>query len=222
MKIAVLTANLGNFDNPILPVKQDLFNGVDEVVYHRFTDDTFPPITGLSPRLQYRIPKLFGWELFPMYDIYLWIDGSMSLPNSKSIIWFVEHLGKADIAFFKHPWRKTMQEEVDHIEEYLQEGNEYITSRYKNGLHKEQYAVALSDDSFIDDKLFASTTFIYRNNKRVHEALKVWWFYQSRYYTCDQVNLMYALHKVSNGLYVNVINEHIFKNQYIKLVSNHK
>src|ERR1035437_88783 len=100
MRIAILSANLGGFDTtPQEPVKQDL-----AVTFHRFTDKDFPPIIGLSSRFQYRIPKMFGWQMFPGYDIYIWLDSSMSLQRSDSVQWLLDQLGNADMAFFKHPW----------------------------------------------------------------------------------------------------------------------
>jgi hypothetical protein len=219
MKIAVLTANLGGFDNVIQSVAQTLPIGIEATAF-QFNDANFPPITGLTNRLQYRIPKLFGWEMFPGYDIYIWLDGSMSLQHPESVMWFLQQLGDSDMAFFKHPWRKTIRDEVDHIEEKLQQGNTYITSRYKNGLHKEQLALILDDTKYKDDHLFASTAFIYRNTERVKETLQVWWFYQSRYFTCDQVVLPYVLH--NSKLKINTINQNIFKSEYITLASKHK
>jgi len=130
MKILILTANLGDFDKVIESVPQKI-NGIDPS-FHTVTDKEFPQITGLSSRLQYRIPKMFAWQMYPGYDMYLWYDASMSFQNQDSVRWFIEQLGSAEIAFFKHPWRATIKEEVDHIEEKLQEGNQYITSRYKN------------------------------------------------------------------------------------------
>lgn len=219
MKVAVLTANLGNFDESVNSVEQIVPNGV-EVTFHKFTDSNFPPITGLTPRLQYRIPKLFGWEMFPGYDVYIWYDSSMSLQNYQSVGWFLHQLGNKDMAVFSHPWRKTIKEEVDHIEEKLREDNKYIVSRYKNGLHKEQYKEIMQSGNYVDDSLYTSTAFIYRNTEKVQNALKLWWLHQSRYFTCDQVCLPYVL-KVS-GLDINVIQENQFKCAYISLVSHHK
>lgn len=220
MKIAILTANLGNFDTPVDPVPQDLPKGVDEITFHRFTDSNFSPVTGLTPRLQYRIPKLFGWQMFPGYDVYLWIDGSMSLAHPDSVKWFLEKLGNNDIGLFKHPWRNSIKEEADHIEEKLQQGKRYITSRYKNGLHKEQLAECLSDPDFKDTILYTSTAFLYRNNKKVQGAMKLWWYYQSRYFTCDQIVLPYVVFK--NNLKVGVINEDQYHIPYLTIVSKHK
>jgi len=220
MKIAILTANLGNFDKPVDPVKQILPKGVEKIKFHRFTDENFAPITGLSPRFQYRIPKLFGWQMHPGYDIYIWLDGSFSMLTPESVGWFLKQLKGADAAFFKHPDRNTIKEESDFIQKKLKEGNRYITPRYKNGLHREQIAECVSDTKFKDTVVFTSTAFIYKNNKKVQDMMKLWWYYQSRYFTCDQIALPYAIFK--SKLKVNMINENQYKIPYMTLVSNHR
>jgi hypothetical protein len=219
MKIAILSANLGNFDIPIDPVKQTITEEA-EVVFHRWTDSNFPPITGLTPRFQYRIPKMFGWQMLPSFDSYLWFDGSMSLQRPDCLEWFLKQLGSNDIAFLKHPERTTIKQEVDFIEEKLRIGNKYLSNRYKNGLHKECYDEIIKDKKFKDDKLYASTAFIYRNNKRVQEMFKDWWWWQSRFYSCDQIPLPYVLWK--NGLKVKMIDEELFDCKYLNLVNKHK
>lgn len=211
-KVCILTANLGNFDTPVDPVAQ-----THPSIFYRFTDENFPPITGLTPRLQYRLPKLFGWEMFPGYDYYIWLDGTFGFTRPDCVVWFLEQLGDADIALFKHPWRKTIKEEVDHIEEHLQLGKPYITARYKNGLHKE-FLAKIQEDDFPDKLLYTSTAFIYRNNEVVQHAMRAWWFCQSRYFTCDQVHLPYVV----QDLKVKMIDENQYKIPYLSLVSEHK
>lgn len=212
-KTIILTANLGNFDTPVDPVKQNT-----PASFCRFNDENFPPIAGLTPRLQYRIPKMFGWQMVPGYDVYIWLDGSFSFTREDSVEWFLEQLGDADMALFKHPWRKTIKEETDHIEEYLKKEDKYITPRYKNGLHKEQYADILLDKDYVDDHLFTSTAFIYRDSERVRDALRMWWLHTSRYFTVDQIALPY----VTRDLTVNMILENQYKIPYLELVSKHK
>lgn len=216
MKIAILTAILGNFDKPVDPVKQDTEH---EVVFHRFTDEDFPPITGLTPRLQYRIPKLFGWEMFPGHDIYVWLDGACSFKRPDCLEWYLDQLGDNEIALFRHPVRGTAKKETDHIEEKLQAKHPYMMPRYANGLHKEMYEVCLADPDFVDKDLYASTMFVYRNTPRVQAMMKDWWYYQSRYYTCDQVSLMYVLQK--HRIKVKKIDEPMYKIGYLSLVSKH-
>lgn len=216
MRIAILTANLGNFDTPVDPIEQ---NTSHEVAFHRFTDDDFPPVTGLTPRLQYRIPKLFGWQMYPGYDAYIWLDGSMTFGRPDSLEWFVFQLGEADCAFFKHPVRKTIRHEVRHINEKLLY-HPYIITRYKNGLHNENLKEAMSDFTFKDRNLYASTVFMYRNTENVQDFMWKWWAYQSRYYSCDQVALPYAIHK--SNIKVNKIMEDQYKTPFLQMASYHK
>ena len=219
MRIAVLTANLGKFDADVLNIKQKLPENV-EMMFYRYTDQNFPPITGLTPRLQYRIPKMFGWQMMPGYDYYLWLDGSMSLQDKMSVDWFIKKAKTVEMVVFKHPWRKTLKEETDFIEAKLKEGNKYITSRYLNGLHKEQYNDIMEDKTYVDDKLYASTVFMYQNTERVREMMKLWWIHTTRYFTVDQIALPYAIRK--SGVSVYEIEDSPFKCKYVSVTSKHK
>lgn len=222
--VAILQAVLNNFDTPVDPVVQDGIKDT-EVVFHRFTDENFPPITGLTPRFQYRIPKLFGWQMYPDADVYIWLDGTASFKRRDCVQWYLDQLGDNDMAFFAHPNRSTIKEEVDHIETYMtkeagtKRGQNYLIDRYKNGLHKEQYEDILLDEDFVDNKLYASTVFVYRDSEQVRDAMRLWWLHQSRYYTCDQVVLPYVLWK--SGLRVKTFDEPIWKTGYMSRVSHH-
>lgn len=219
MKVAILTAILGGqFDKPVDPVQQNLPEDV-ELTFHRFTDENFPPVTGLTPRLQYRIPKLFGWDMFPGHDIYIWLDGAVTLLRGDCVKWYLEQLGDNDLVLFRHPWRGTIKDEAEHIEKKLQENNRYITPRYKNGLHKEQLAEIQKDPNYKDDVLYASTAFVYRDTPEVRAMLKDWWYYQSRYYTCDQLALPYVVKK--HNLKVTMIKDSLFKIGHLSLISHH-
>lgn len=210
-KLAVLTCILGGFDKPVDPAPQDM-----EIFFHRFTDEDFPPIAAWDPRLQYRIPKTHGWEMMPNHDLYIWLDGAVTLTQDDSASWYHQHLGDGDIAFFAHPNRKWIVDEVKHIDDHLKANKPYITARYKNGLHWEQFA---HYDNILAP-LYASPAFIYRNTPKVQAALKDWWYYGSRYYTCDQVNLTYALQK--HKLDVRTLPGTVFKSPHARLISKHK
>lgn len=210
--IAVLSANLGNFDTPVDPPEQTI--GFD---FHRYTDEDFAPITGLTPRLQYRIPKTHGWQMKPGYKKYLWLDGSMTLAREDSLKFFADRC--EDMVVFRHPdGRNTIREEVEHIEQHLIKGKPYITSRYKNGLHKEQWWQILQDD-YVDENLYASTVFMYRNTPKVQEFMKEWLYTSVRYFTCDQIALPYLIHK--HKLNVNVIEANQYKFEHLKRASHH-
>lgn len=187
MNIAVLSANLGNFDQPLEHMPQSV-----EAFYHTFTDEDFPPITGFNGRTQYRIPKTHGWQMVPGYKHYLWLDGSITMQSPDSLKWYLEQLGEADIAFFAHPSRTTIEQEVEHIEAHLAADKPYITSRYKGGLHR-QFLDKIQAEGYPDDSLYASTAFIYHDTEKVRAALADWWYAGTRYLTCDQVQLPYIL-----------------------------
>jgi len=218
IKVALLSANLGGFDVNIENIKQNLPEGV-EMTFHRWNDENFPPIAGLTPRMQYRIPKLHGWEMFPGYDFYLWMDGSVHIINPYTISWFLEIMENKDFAIFKHPHRHTIDEEVRYIEWKLSERNMYLSRRYQNGLHREQLELIKKDLSYKDDVLYASTVFMYRNTPKVQEMMKDWWYYQSRFWTCDQVQLPYVLFKHDISVYR--IDKNVFDNEYITTGERH-
>lgn len=220
MNIAILTANLGSFDTPVDPVPQLYPEGVEVIKFKRWTDENYPPIAGLTPRLQYRIPKMFGWEMFPDFDVYIWLDGSFSMLDRGSVKWLYEQLGDSDVAFFKHPQRNSMLDEAYYIRRKLNEGNKYMVPRYQNGLHIKQVAECYADSGFEDNVLYTSTAFIYRNNKRVQDMFKIWWYYQSKYFTCDQVSQPYAVYK--SRVKVSLIEKNQYKIPYLSLVSRHK
>jgi hypothetical protein len=200
-KVAVVTANLGGFD----PIHEYVKQSVDYDFY-RFTDENFPPRSrAMTPRMQARIIKCFAWQMIPDYDYYIWVDGSCSLWNEDSVKWFLEQLGDADAAFFKHPDRSTIQQEADFLKKCLAKGSRYIISRYEGELIDEQMAEIKRDTDYRDNILLASTAFVYRNSPMMHFTMKEWWYHISRYHIIDQLALPYVL--FNTECYFNVINE---------------
>lgn len=183
-KVLVVSANLGGFEQPLKHVKQSV-----DCDYYTYTDKNFPPrINSMTPRLQARIPKMTAWQMKPGYDFYLWIDSSYVFSDKDAVKYFLDGLGKSDIAVVKHPNRKTIQEEADYIQERLDKECKYITPRYKNERLKDQMAVV---DPEAD--LYASTFFIYKNDTPAHDALTIWWLHTSLYHSIDQLSLPAAI-----------------------------
>lgn len=208
MRILVYTANLGSFDDPQVNAEQDI-----EFDYRQVTDREFPPrFNAMTPRLQARLVKMFGWQMFPGYDIYLWVDSSCRLARKDSLKWFVEALGDGDIAVFKHPTRNTIQEEADYLRERLElertgKKQKYVLPRYDN----EDIDGALSEVD-PEARLYASTAFIYRNSSRTQTALKEWWYQTSRYHLIDQLGFSYAI----EDLMTTVINKDYMRCAYLE------
>ena len=207
MRIAIITANLGNFDLRVDPVEQSM-----PADFFRFTDDNFPPRKGaMTSRLQARICKTFGWQMVPGYDVYIWIDGGISLKHPDSVKWLVEQCS-GDIAVFKHPNRNTVKDEAKYLKERLAMGCDYIVPRYENELIDEQLE-AIKD--LPDEHLFASGILVYKNNDKIHEMMKEWWFHISRYHLVDQLALPYSILKT--GCEFTVIPNHYGRTPYLTL-----
>lgn len=210
MKILVLSANLGGFEQKIVEnvpqsVKIDQF---------RFTDENFPPrFNSMAPRLQARIPKMWSWKMVPGYNYYIWVDGSCNLSHPDSVKWFLDQCKYTDLAVFKHPNRNSIQEEADYLKQRLAIKCPYITPRYENEMIDEQLAVIKEDKEYVDNKLYASTAFIYKNSGRVHGLLSHWWTHTSLYHSIDQLSFPYVIWKSKCS--VKVIPESYLKTPYL-------
>lgn len=201
MKIAVLTANTGSFDKEYKPVEQSI-----PVDFYKFNDSNFPPRSkAMTPRLQARIPKMFGWQMAPGYDAYIWYDSSLAVTSKDMASWFLEQLGDADAVFLKHPDRNTVREEAAFIKENVAANHYYLAPRYAGELVDEQMKELSEFNGYEDNLLIASTTFMYRNTIRVHDLMKEWWHHTSRYHIVDQLGLPYSIFK--SGCKVNIIDD---------------
>jgi hypothetical protein len=217
MKLCVMSANLGEFEKDVSHEVQELPDGIEEIRYRTFTDaDYLPRKNSMTPRLQARIVKTHMWQFEPGFDYYLWIDSSCSLSREGSVKWFMEQLGAADIAVFKHPHRNTIQEEADYLKERLKlesEGKKrkYILPRYENEDIDGQLKVVDPQQ-----ELYASTAFIINNGHYIKSAMEDWWYNISRYHSIDQLSLPHVL--TNTGVKIKVIQENYLKCQYIKAV----
>lgn len=198
MKVAVLSANLGAYDPQVDWVPQVVPAGVT-VDVHRFTDQNFQSRSlAMTSRLQCAIPKMFGWQLVPGADRYLWIDASRGLLRSDTVAWFLERAGDAEMLVFLHPERKTIREEHAFMKARMARPREtYLNSRYAGEWLDDQLA-AVTPAWHVDDRLYASTAFMYRPTLAVQHMMQDWFFHKARYLLHDQLALPYVLreHKV--------------------------
>ncbi len=210
--VAIISANLGNFDPPGFWTHQ---KGATMI---QFTDNNFAPRSqSMTPRLQARIPKMFGWQMVPGYDVYIWCDASFAMQRTDSTSWLLDQLRGCDLAFFRHPDRRTIQQEYEFIKRKVEEGNKYLSVRYKDELIEDQMA-AIAGQGYVDDTLYASCAFVYRNCLQVQACLKEWWYHTSRYHSVDQLALPFVVR--NSGCAVSVINENIYKIPYLTYIRN--
>jgi hypothetical protein len=210
MRVAVISANCGNFDPPPQHVAQTQLCD-----FHHFTDENYPRRTcAMSARMQARIPKLFGWSMVKgLYDYYLWVDASLALSNTESVTWFIQQLGTHEMAFFRHPDRKSQREEWDFIKSKIAAGNSYLTPRYAGEDGDGALAEIERDPGYEDTLLIATSAFIYRATPKVQELMKEWWYWVSRWHVVDQLGLPYELY--CHEIDYTIIEEHYMSNPWL-------
>lgn len=211
MKIIILSANFKNFDKETEWEAQG-----ENVIGYKISEETFPlRVNALTPRMQAKIVKCFGWQLFPGYDVYVWVDASFKM-FSGATEWLLRALADKDAAFFRHPSRKTIAEEYEFMKKNA--NKRYIRYRYTYELLEEQYNIIAEDRTYEDTLLLCGGIFIYRNNEVMRNALKEWWYHITRYHLNDQLSLPYVLLK--SGCKFNIIEDDIYKLALIPFMRN--
>lgn len=203
MKVAVLSTSLGGFDEPVKHTNQ-----LVKADYFNFTDDNFPPRDkSMTPRLQAKIPKMFGWQLKPGYDAYLWLDGNLALAHAESIQYFLDALEDHDVVVLKHPERNSLHWEYRYNWRGLNSNapSNYLTKRYAGELLDEQYSAITADGDYTDDRLVTGGVFMYRNTPQVRSMLKEWFYNVCRYTVMDQLAFTYVLR--TSGLKLNILRD---------------
>lgn len=186
MRVAILSAQLYP---EVTWVPQEI-PGFETVVW-RSTDTTFPPrLRAMSPRMQARLPKCFGWEMVPGCDIYVWLDASFAIPSPHSVRWLID--GLDDFVCFRHPVRNSIRDEAEYLA--ARAHTSYISRRY-DGERLEAQLSILTDEGYVDDRLYAGGIFAYRDSAVMRAAMTDWWLNQSKYHLNDQLSLPYVLWK---------------------------
>lgn len=192
MRVALLSANLGGFDSPVEYATQLLDDGV-EMTIHRVTDKEFPRrIHAMTARMQMGAVKRFCWEWVPDHDVYIWLDASVTLTKPHSVMWFLRILGQADLALLPHPQRRTIHEEAEFLRAKIADRDPYLTSRYEFERLDAQLA-AIDVPGFRDQKLYATTTFAFRDSPKVRGMFKEWWYHVSKYHALDQLSFPFVV-----------------------------
>ena len=194
----ILTTSLGEIDR--------IAQCVPQSVPHDFYQYNEPPrFNAMTPRLQAKIPKCFGWQLKPNYDVYVWLDGNLRLSHPDSLKYLLKQLEGHDVVVLKHKDRDTIYWEYRYNWRGLHNNkpSRYLQMRYL-GEHLDEQHDAIKKE--IDTKakgLYQGGVFAYRNTPKVQEMLKEWWYDISRYLIMDQLSWTYVLK--TSGLKVNVL-----------------
>ena len=214
LSACMISANLGNYD-PDVPWPAQIVPPGVTLEIRRLTDANFPPRPkAMTSRLQVGIPKMFGWQMFPGHDVYIWIDASRGvIPETLS--WFLDkldHWHAAEMVVFKHPHRDTVREEYEFVKAKLAKGSKYLTGRYKDEWLDEQFAAVSGKEL----PLYASTAFAYRPTPKVQAALTAWWYHKTRYLLHDQLAFPHVLWQA--GVVRGVLLADVYRCKYLPFV----
>jgi hypothetical protein len=193
---AVVTASLGDFDRPLAHEPQS-------VKYDLHEYNAPPRKNSMTPRLQAKIPKCFAWQIYPGYDVYVWLDGNLRLKHPNSLKYLLEQLEGHDVVVLQHPDRDTIYWEYRYNLRAVTNNapSRYMLKRYE-GEHLQEQFDALDIDTK-EKGLYNGGIIVYRNTPKVQEMLKDWWYHITRYLVMDQLSWAYVLKK--SGLKINVL-----------------
>ena len=222
MRICISTANFGQIDHDDRAHQVQSVPAGWTVDYRIFDERVMPARTqAMHPRLQAKIPRCLGHELSPGYDYYVWIDGSIVLTHSLSLLWLVSHCESHDIALLCHPHRSSISSELAYCQSLMASGDARALARYANEPMEEQVRCYLADPTFRDEWLFATGVFAYSRGliDGPRGSLMSDWFYHcARHSVQDQLSLPYLLHR--HGVVFRAIDMDIFNNPYFRYVGH--
>lgn len=211
-RVLVLSAKMGsNSHNKMVPQI-----GVD-AKHIRLNDLNYPTrAKSMHPRLVGKVPKMLGWELYPDYDYYVWVDGSFDIVNPNMVSSFLTLIQDKDLLLYSHPSRSCIWDEYEFCSVSMKSGNQYLLDRYEHENMETQYDLYLSNEDFVDDKLFAAGVFMYSKKlveNKEHNVMKEWFYHNCLYSVQDQLSLPYLLWKFNVSY--NVIKEDIYLSKLI-------
>lgn len=208
MRVLVISARIGNVCNKNIPTQE----GHDVKFVCLDSTNFATREKSMSPRMVSKIPKMLAWELYPGYDMYIWMDSNFKFSSPKFVNWFIKKMGDKDALFFKHPHgRTTIKSEADFLINQQNKGDRYIIDRCSGEDIENQINTYLKDENFVDNKLMACGIFAYKStvveNKNCN-LMKEWYYNVCRWNVRDQVSLPYALSKFN--ITYELINDNIY------------
>lgn len=203
MRIAVITANIGDIDGDFNVIEQTVNNNIT-LKYFCYNEKSIPfPFPNLNNRLKSRFIKIKTHEFLPNFDYYLWLDCRIEVIDKNFIQNIVNDIKDYDICLVKHEERKDVFEELNFILDFVNQENKYLGQRYYNQKLEEEFSFLNKnniDNKLKDIGLFASGIFLRKNNENTNKAFDLWWDLCIKYSYFDQAVLSYVIMK-SNLLY---------------------
>jgi TOD1/MUCI70, glycosyltransferase-like domain len=129
------------------------------------------------------LPHLF----LPDAEVTIWVDGNISLRASAETV-VDELLGDADLAVFRHPYRRTVWQEFATLKDDPRFAIPYLQKQLST-----QCKAYLDAGLPAHTPLYECSILIRRNNERVNRMMEAWWAQICRWQWRDQVSLPFVL-----------------------------
>ena len=208
-KVVVYTAIFGGKDR-LKEVPK--FPGVDYICFtddQKLTSKTWKVIKVKGqfdePRRCAKIYKILPHRFLQEYDFSLWVDGTQT-PVIDVRFLIAKFLAKDDIAFFAHPLRGCIYEEMQACIRYNKDDAKVIRKQ------EEKYRTANYPQNH---GLIEGTVILRRHNSpKVKEAMEQWWQELNEFGLRDQLSFNYIAYR--NNLNYCTIPGHAYDNHFFK------
>ena len=132
----------------------------------------------VTHRMKAKLPKILPHKVLPEHDYSIWVDSNVTL--QKSAIELLEYFEYPDVGVFRHPVRKTINDEIE------------ICGKWK--LDDEKNLFYHKDK---EGKLAWCGIIIRKNIPSVHLACEQWWAEICAGSSRDQISFPYTLGKLA-------------------------
>lgn len=195
--IALLTCNIGDIDEVQQPVEQSIVHD-----YFCYTENNLPyPLPNLGDRLKGKYLKIVPHRFLTNYDNFVWMDGRIHAHNPDFIKFITRPLQEYDIVIPLHQYRKNVYEEIEFIKHHMDEGNQYLLSRYAHEPFQDEFDFYKSQGLPEDFPLFACGCFARRNDVKLNRIFRDWWLRSIEFTSFDQAMFSFIAWKFDLKIY---------------------
>lgn len=183
--IMVVTANIGDIDqkkeipDQSIPFERRYFTKLDQ------------PDTSADDRTKALWFKTRYFTTQPRGSVTIWLDGKIQPVAYDFLEQIVNALGAREIAVMKHLQRYCIYQEIDHIENCIKAGNEYLISRYATKPIRAQVESYRYNGYPANRGLFDCCIIAFRHTEITDRISRDWWQDISHNRAFDQVALPY-------------------------------
>jgi hypothetical protein len=194
VKIAIITANIGERCGGVLMEQSKKFDGVD---YHAFVDEkkqesmwtqhnslNFTNDKLFKDRRNAKVYKILPFLFLPTYDYYIWIDSTHDIiKHPLDIITMIN----GDVSVFKHSERNCIYDESNAVKflkyDYLDLIDNQMGNYFKDGYPPK-------------NGLYELPCFVIKNSDTSKKLCLMWWEQICKYTSRDQLSFPYVLWKL--------------------------